>query len=149
MSELSRCLGNEGNPFEIKASKKTYKLKLVDQAIKVNFEKRLYEHAKHAVLLLRKDLTSDEFMSLLKDLTQSYQDGDFDMAGPRGKKAMEGHLGALTLLSLLMGCDELEAAQVAQEKPEEFQAAMKAIMHESFPHIRNVEVEEEEDGKKM
>jgi hypothetical protein len=133
MSELSRALGDHGPRHEIACNGKTYKVGLVTQAVKVGYEKKLYQHAKDAVTALRHDLDGDQYVGMLTRLTDAYEAGEFAMEGTRGLKALKSPKGAMVLLGLLIGCDEIETLNLASQKKEEVAAALNLAISESFP----------------
>lgn len=147
ISELSKALGNAAAPFDIESNGKTYHVKLVDQAVKVAFEKKLYQHAKDAVTGLRADLSSDEYIGMLTQLTQAYEAGEFAMEGTRGIKAIRSPKGALILMSLLLGVDEIETMNLAADRRDELAQALDAVIKESFPGAKIGEKPENNDPK--
>jgi hypothetical protein len=152
MSELSKALGNSGAAHEVECNGKVYRVKLIDQGVKVAFEKKLYQHAKDAVVALRKDLDSDQFVEMLSKLTTAYEQGEFAMESARCRKIMKTPKGSMILMSLLLGCDEHEALLVMSQKPQEFKQVLDVVIKESFPgakvEVKNSDESEDDDSPK-
>lgn len=133
MSELSKALGDTAPKHTIEANGKTYEVGLITQAVKVGYEKRLYQHAKDAVTALRRDMDSEEYVGMLTKLTDAYEEGQFALEGQRGMKAIQSAKGSLILVSLLTGADEIEVMNAVSAKPQEFATVIDTVIKESFP----------------
>ncbi len=133
MSELSKALGNESPGHKFECNGKTYHVKLIDQSVKVGYEKVMYKYAKDAVTSLRHDMDSDQYVAMLTGLTEAYEAGDFSMEGKRGIKAITSPRGSILLLSLLLGVNETEVISVATQKQDELAVLLQTVIKESFP----------------
>jgi hypothetical protein len=136
MSELSNALGGAAPKHTISANGKTYSVGLVTQAVKIAFEKALFQKAREGCKALREDLDPDQYLSLMEKLAKAYEDGDFAMEGSRGKKAIQSPQGAVLILSLLMGCDAQEVLQALLSNESEVLTVFRVVMKESFPGVK-------------
>lgn len=134
MSELSQSLG--GPPFKVTIGAKTYSAGLVTNEIKIAYEKALYQKAREAVVGLRADLSSDEYIAIMSSLADAQGNGDFAIEGKRGLKALSSPRGSFLVLSLIFGVDETELLNMLLLDEAQVQAVFKAVLRESFPGVK-------------
>lgn len=146
MSELSSALGGSAPKHTIVAGGKAYPVGLVTQAVKVAYEKALYQRARAALADVRAISDKDFYERKLEALVQTYQDGGFAMESEFGRRAMGKPGGSVLLLSLLMGAvgpdgvtvvplPELEVINLVSQAPAEVAAVFKSVVAESFPGV--------------
>jgi hypothetical protein len=144
MSELSSALGGSVPNHQIVCNGKTYHVSLITQAVKVAFERTLYQKAREALGSVRDISPPVYYEKKLDALLESYQQGKFAMESEFGKKAMANPGGGIMLLSLLMGetrgntiipLPETEIMAIAVQVPDEASMILRTVMRESFPGV--------------
>jgi len=130
MGVLGECLA-EAHEFVHKD--KVYKVGLVNQAVKLKFERALFHRAKEAALEMRDLMTPDEYRDHLKQLNDDYIGGQYGMDSPRGLEVLRSVQGGITLVALLFGVDNAEAVQLIMERKDDVTALLQVVLHESFP----------------
>lgn len=135
MSELSKILGNAGAPLEVEANGKTYRIGKIDQESKTAYENALYTKAKAGIAELRDVMDKADYLDMLKELTAKRLKGEFALQGEQGKAVLvsPNGAGAILMLSILMGCNEMEVVQAMAVKEEELTDAFQIALRESFP----------------
>jgi hypothetical protein len=133
MSELSQSIG--GPPFKVTIGDKTYSVGLVTNDIKIAYEKALYAKGREAVVSLRQDLTSEEYIAMMTGLADAHGNGDFAIEGKRGLKALSSPRGSFLILSLLFNVDESELLKIILADEAQVMSVFKAVLKESFPGV--------------
>lgn len=132
MGELSKGLG-EG--YEVLHNEKVYKFSLVNQDVKIKFKNRIYQYAIEAVKNLKKQITNDDYNSLLGQLSEADERDEFDIEGIRGRKALASIRGGILMVSLLTNCSEVEARDLIENNPEEIKLAIDKVVKDSFDNV--------------
>lgn len=135
MSELSRALGGEGPPFKLILKNKTYNVGLINQDVKVAYEKDLYAKSIESVSAMRAHLAADDYKGMMQELASRFTRGDFAMEGKEGKELFNTPRGVLLITSLLLGVDGAEAMRVMMEDEAQVLAVIQSVMSESFPGV--------------
>ena len=150
MSALSEAYGNAAPPHEFTDRKtgKVYKVRLIDDDVKVAVEKRLYARARDIVFGMKDGMGRGEYSHQLHLLALDYQRGEVAFEGsPAGEGAtpekrkqnrvqnyLRTHAGAVHLIALLFQCPEMEVVRVMAYKDNqpEIQSLLHTVLVESF-----------------
>lgn len=135
MSALSEALGNAAPGHRISHRGQTYQVSLVDQKVKVAFERRLFERHKETLLGLKEAYTPQEYRDRLAELQEAYTLGELGLLSPAGVRFLKSVTGIQLLLSLLVGASEDQILQLVMEKPDEVRGLIGTILAESFPGV--------------
>lgn len=158
MSELSAALGDSAPKHHILCGDKRYPVRLVTQAVKVGFEKLVYEKARAATASIRDITDKEHYHKLINDLLEMNKKGGFSMEAPYGKEVMESPSGAIVLLSLLMGSmcadgktiepmPEMDVLKIVAQAPDETNLILRTVMQDSFPGVEVEKVQGTTDPK--
>lgn len=136
MSELSRLVGNAGEPHKIAHDGKTYSFYLLDQVRKSALEKRLYQNAREGVYVDRDHLTSEEYCSRLDAVREKYELGEYGFFGARAQAVLQTPKGVVMLLEVVTGESEDELVPLLAARQEEVNVLLKTVLEESFKRPR-------------
>ena len=134
MGYVSDCVGDEVC-HELTHKGKTYKVRPVTQAVKAEFEKKLWAKARECAKDMRECMTTEEYAAHLKKLNDDYLQGAYSFEGEVGQKTLVSNAGVLSLASLLFGLDEMATMKLLGEAKEDVVALLKVICQESFPDV--------------
>lgn len=135
MSALSEALGNAGPAYTLTHDGKTYTVRLIDQGVKVAFEKALFERARQAAVSC-KDLYSPEaFAARLDQISEAKAVGEYELLSPRGLRLMQTLPGVQLLLSLMLDTDDAIISAIVASQPAEVKSLVKVVLRESFPGL--------------
>lgn len=135
MGVTSEILGNAGAAHVLEHNGKVFKVRLIDQAVKSAFEKRMYERAKHGLIELRDAMTKDEYFARLRELGDNYEAGEYELLSERGLKFIQTTQGVKFLLALLLDCSEEELFSLLTSKGKEITSLINLVIRESFPGL--------------
>ena len=133
MSELSNACGGSAPKHKLTALGKTYEVGLVTNEVKIAFEKDLYHRARTSVATLRGDMDPEDYRTMMHDLAEAYELGEFAMEGLRGKRFLGKPRGTIAILMLLIGVGEQEMINIVLDNEPEVQSVFRVVMQESFP----------------
>jgi len=144
MGVLNECLAKP-HVFEHKGRK--YKVSLVNQKIKLQYEQAMFARAKEAAIVMKELMSGDDYRAHLKQLNDDYLIGAYGMDSERGLQTLKSTWGGITLIALLFGVDNHEAVQLLTERKDDVTALLQVILHESFPAMEEgAEKKVEETG---
>lgn len=152
MSAMGESFGTYGVPHEFKLRDpegkvtKVYTLSLVDDAVKMALEKRIFERARDVLFSLREGMSIEHYEKRLDKLADDYQEGYFSpFTSEQGQKYLKTKSGALQLMALIFQCQEAEAASLGADpiNQAEIETLIKVVLQESFRGIDMKKVEEE------
>lgn len=146
MSELSSALGGSAPKHHIHCNGKQYPVNLITQAVKVAYEKALFEKARTVIASMKTMFDRDQYAAKVDQLADRYTEGYFAMESEYGQKSLKRPGGSVLLLSILMGqyspqgeflapMPELDVINIVSQVPEEAGAVFKVVMTESFPGV--------------
>lgn len=147
MSELSQALGNAGAKHRLDNRGKVYEFSLVTQKLKDAFQKRYFEHEKRALAEMRDLYPAPDYLAEVKGLHDRYKRGELNLLSRDGMAWVQTEAGAMTLVSLLAGCDENEALGLVADRGEEVQSLIRLIFFESFPGLEERIAEAEKEAQ--
>jgi hypothetical protein len=146
VSELSAALGNAAPKHRIACGGRSYPVSLVDQAVKVAYEKALYQKSRAALAELKSISDKDYYERKLDAMAAKFEEGGFAMESEFGRKALGRPGGSILLLAILMGervvtptsveitpMSEVAVINVVTQAPDEVGSVLKAVLVESFP----------------
>lgn len=134
-----------GAAHEFAHGGKVYQVRLVDQDVKIAFQKYLLRKAKEALAGFKDCYTPEEYRAGLESLRAEYEQGGFDFVSPRTANSLQTYAGMLHLVTLIFGVDEAEALSLLATAREEVNALVETVLRESFPFMGK---EWQEEGKK-
>lgn len=136
MGVESEIWGNlAGAPHTLEYNGKTYKLSLINQKVKVAFEKARLSKAKEALAVLKDVLEPEDYRARLDQMIQKYEAGEFALYAESGLAYLQTIPGMCLLLSLVIGCDENEVMGLVIARQAEIVGHLHLIIRESFPGL--------------
>jgi hypothetical protein len=132
VSELSKALGNSGEPHCIAHEGKVFRFALLDQVRKNALEKRMYQNAREAVYVDREHMEGAQYVERLDGVREAYENGEYAFFGRRASKVLQTPKGALMLLEVITGASEDELVPLLANRAEEVNSLLKTVMEESF-----------------
>ena len=135
MSELNKALAA---PHIYKFKDKEYKVSLVTNRVKAEFEKRMMHKAVQAARDMKTILEPDEYEMMLKKINDDYIAGRYAFESKFSVGAMQNPKGGfLTLCSVLFNTNEEEMYSIILEDTLEVRALIDTIITESFPDVKH------------
>lgn len=141
----SQAVGNSAPAHRISHNGQVFEFRLIDQAAKAEWEKRLYERAVAAVPRLAGMKPAGWKENKLVELDDEFLSGGFAFLGERSAKALKTVEGMGLLLSILTGKDLNELTPLLVAKTAEIKALLHLILRESFPGVKLPAEGEEND----
>lgn len=150
MSELSNALGGSAPKHNLICKGVKYPVSLITQAVKVAYERALYEKARTALADIKPIVDKDYYERRMDALVERYESGGFAMESEFGQKALTKPGGSILLLSILLGIPaksattgepiiipmpELDVVNIVSQAPEETALVFKTVVAESFPGV--------------
>ncbi len=165
MSAQSEIVGNAGSPHVFTHGGKKYTLRLIDDSLNVEWERKQLARAREFEAGNRGILSRDEYMDRLDRLSERYHAGEFSLfrwlvknqsiigQAKSDQKGLADRLIAnpevahnfILLFSLIFGCEELEMMKMLAEAGPEVASYVNLIVKESMP--TGVKAETNGDGR--
>lgn len=131
MSFFPEAVG-DGYDFTVNGTK--HHCGLITQEVKSKFEKALFANAKAQLAEVKDLLTPEGYQAKADALAETYLAGGFAIVQQdMSKSPLVDPRNTLTLLSLLMGLDEVEMIALAAAAPGELTQVVRCVMKDSFP----------------
>jgi hypothetical protein len=130
MSTLGEVVGGS---HELSHNGVTYKISLITQKVKVQFERHLFAKRKECLLQIKEMMDSKEYADALEQLSKDYMAGLFAFEGKFGVEFIGTEPGQVYLVSLLFGiADEQEALRLIKDKAQEVTSLLRLVIKESY-----------------
>ncbi len=152
MSALNQIVGDASKHTFTSKSGKTYNLRLIDDSLMADWEKKQLARAREFESGNRELLSRDEYMERLDRLSERYHAGQYSLTGWFVKNAgvfqkfagkesadvmslvtPEVAQGFLLLSSLVFGCDQTEMQRLMRESGAEVTSLLGLVIKESMP----------------
>lgn len=132
----SYLLGNAGPGHVIEHDGRTYRISLIDQRAKAEWEERLFRRAVKAAEILAPARPADWHEAKLAQLDDEFMAGDFALISEKSVKVLKTLGGVQLLLEILTGLDPAALAPVLKAKHKEVKALIHLVIRESFPGVK-------------
>ncbi len=157
MSALGEAFGNYGaqHTFKLRGTDgeiiKVYALRLIDDYVKSELEKNIFERQRDVLFSLRAGYSPSEYKERLDKLSDDYMTGKFSpFTSEEGQKYLTSTHGALQVMALIFQCPVTEAMVLGSsvENQSEIETLIKVVMQESFRGIDMRKIETEAVNRK-
>lgn len=132
-------LGNSGPGHVIEHDGVAYRIGLIDQKAKAEFEESLFRRAVKAAEILARCKPAGWLEKTLAECNDAFMAGEFGLLTERGLKVLQTPGGVQLLLSILTGRDVVELVPVITAKKDQVKALIHLVIRESFPGVKIVE----------
>lgn len=121
-----------GANHKLQIGEETIELKPVTLEVEAEFEQRLLAKTKASLATMKTIVTPDEYIQLLKAITDSYALGQYKLLSTKGLEAIQTIDGLLILGSILTGKPEKDVLKLVKEHGAEFGASISAVLSDSL-----------------
>ena len=132
----SQAAGNYAGCYSIEHDGKTYPLRLIDQAGKAEWERRLFDRAVTVAEAISRAKPANWLDAKLGQLENEFFAGEFALLAEKSLNLLKTPGGVQLLLSIITGKDVSELAAVILAKKGEVIRKLNLVIRESFPGVQ-------------
>jgi hypothetical protein len=132
MSTMASALGGAGPLHEFEWEGKTYRVRYLDQSLKLAFQQHLFRQAREAIQLSKEDYGPETYAARLEALNDAYTLGEFAFESPKGMAFLNSSAGKIKLVSLMLSVDEMTALLIFKEKGDEIGSLIALVLRQSL-----------------
>lgn len=135
LKTVSETIGSHGDgmPYEAKDGQ-THKVQPLTLKLMGKFEKWLEGRAFKSVIS-QKEILGNDFSQAVAGVAADVAKGKFAFGGQECDDALRTLPGMTSLVSIMLGVDEIRASYLLRTEPEELSAIVNQVMKESMPDL--------------